>query len=108
MGFLGKEFAGQFVRNYAVIRFYVNNELVWLNGNDNDLYKPGEVIEVRYRENNPNDARINNFVSIWGETVVFGGLPALVILIVYLNPAIIPRRSRMRLGLRPPYISVVG
>ena len=81
--------------------------MVWFNGNDNVLFKPGEIIPVRYTVDNPKDARIDNFVSIWGDTIVYGGIPALVILIIFLQPLIVPRNSKLRLAMRKPYILIL-
>jgi len=107
VGFIGREYSGQIVRNYSVISFSANNGIVWFNGNDNDLFKPGQIIPIRYSEDNPKDARVNNFVSIWGDTVVYGGIPTLVILIIFVHPLVVPRKSRLRLGFTKPFITVL-
>jgi hypothetical protein len=104
MGFVGKEYSGQIVHVYSVIRFRTGKDTIWFNGNDNILFKPGERVPVRYVLNNPKDARINYFVSVWGDTVVYGGIPTLIILIAYLHPLIVPKRSRIHLNFKRPYI----
>jgi hypothetical protein len=91
---------------YSVIKFQVNGNTVWFNGDDNIIYKPGETVPVRYPDDNPKGARINDFVNVWGDTVVFGGLPALVIFFVYIHPLIVPRRSKLRLGWKKPFLQV--
>src|SRR5262247_1442161 len=70
MGFIGKEYSGQIVHVYSVIRFPAGGDTVWFNGNDNIFFTPGERVPVRYAIDNPKDARIDFFVSVWGDTVV--------------------------------------
>jgi hypothetical protein len=104
MGFVGKEYAGQIVHVYSVIKFPAGGNTVWFNGNDNILFKPGEKVPVRYVVKNPKDARINYFVSVWGDTVVYGGIPMLIICVAYLHPLIVPRKSRIRINSKRPYV----
>ena len=107
MGFAGKEITGQIAHIYSVISFVAGNDTVWFNGNDNVLYKPGEPVPVRYQRLHPSDARINIFGSIWGDTIVYGGLPAIALLIMFLNPFIIPWKSQVRLSVRKPFVKVI-
>ncbi len=107
MSFIGKQQTGQINHVYSVINFVANGVPVWFNGNDNILFKPGEKVRVRYSINNPKDARIDGFVSIWGDTVVFGGLPTLVILMIYFHPLIVPRRSKILISKVKPFVSMI-
>ncbi len=107
MGFVGKEYSGQIVHVYSVIKFPCKGETIWFNGNDNIIFKPGEAVPVRYSANNPHNARIDCFTSVWGDTVVYGGLPALVILFAYIHPIIVPRKSKLVLSRKKPYLKLV-
>src|SRR5918993_435322 len=82
MSFVGKEYTGQIAHVYSVIKFSANGQTIWFNGNDNVLFKPGETVPVRYSRNNPKDARINIFASVWGDTLIYGGIPAVLILMI--------------------------
>jgi hypothetical protein len=104
MGFVGKEYSGQIVHVYSVIKFPVGGETVWFNGNDNILFKPGEKVPVRYTLSNPKDARIDCFVSVWGDTVVYGGIPVVILLIAYFHPLIVPRGNKIRINSKKPYV----
>jgi hypothetical protein len=107
MGFTGKTYAGQIVKVYSVISFVAGNDTVWFNGNDNVLYKEGEAVPVRYQRDHPTDARINIFGSVWGDTVVYAGIPVMMLLIIFIHPSIIPRKACIRFNKRKPFVQVV-
>src|ERR1700730_8109361 len=75
MGFVGKSYSGQIAHVYSVIKFIAGKDTIWFNGNDNILYQPGEVVPVRYQRDNPSEARIDVFPGMWGDTIVYGGIP---------------------------------
>jgi hypothetical protein len=106
MSFVGKEYTGQIAHVYSVITFPANGKTFWFNGNDNILFKPGEKVDVRYLVNNPRDARIDIFVSIWGDTLIYGGIPALIILMIFFHPLIVPKGSKIRLSSSRPFVSI--
>lgn len=106
MGFTGKTYAGQIIKVYSVISFVAGGDTVWFNGNDNVLYKEGEPVPVRYQRNHPADARINIFGSIWGDTIVYAGIPLIILLIVFIHPAIIPRKAYFIFNSRKPFLHV--
>ena len=106
MGFVGKTYAGQIVHVYSVIKYPAGKDTLWFNGNDNILYKRGEIVPVRYLVDNPSDARINIFTSIWGDTIVYGGIPLLIALISFLHPEIVPYRSKIVIRRRKPFLSL--
>lgn len=106
VSFTGKDQAGQFVHTYAVITFRVNDSLYWFNGPDNMLYPEGTPIQVLYQPARPADARINSFLSVWGDLLVYTGIPFLLILILYIHPQIIPWGSRIRFSSRSPYLTL--
>lgn len=105
--FKGKAYTGQIGHVYMVISFVENNNTVWFNGNDNILFKDGEQVPVRYQRRHPADARINQFIPIWGDTVVYGGIPVIILLAVFFHPGIVPRRSKIVLNFRRPFLQIV-
>jgi hypothetical protein len=105
--FQGKSYTGQLMHVYTNIRFRAGKDSIWFNGNDNILYKDGEQVPVRYQQGNPSDARLNIFSSMWGDTLVYGGIPVCILLLLFLHPHIIPYRSRLRLTKKQPYIWIV-
>ena len=106
MGFVGKNYAGSYVHVYSNIRFMADKDTIWFKGNDNMFFKEGETVPVRYIRSNPHEARINTFAAIWGDTVVYGGIPVIILLALFLHPAIIPRRSRIRLSTKKPILEI--
>lgn len=107
VSFTGKSITGQIMHRYSVILFMVDEDSIWFNGNDNILFKEGETVPVRYISSHPADARINTFSAIWGDTLVYGGLPVLILLVIFLHPQIIPRQSIIKLATKRPFIEVV-
>lgn len=107
MSFVGKKYAGQMVYTYSVIWFKVGCDTIWFNGRNGILFEEGQRVPVRYQENDPEDARLNMFLAIWGDTLVYAGMPVLVLLIVFLHPQIVPYRSKIRMNTNRPFIEVV-
>ena len=107
MSFNGKSITGQIMHRYSVILFMAGNDSIWFNGNDNLLFKEGETVPVRYISSHPSEARINIFSAIWGDTVVYGGIPVLILLVIFLHPQIIPRQSKIKLATKRPFIEVI-
>lgn len=107
MGFAGQNQAGQLGHNYAVIFFMAGKDSMWFNGNDNTLFSKGEKVPVRYQVSNPKDARINIFASIWGDTLIYGGIPVLILIVIFLDPKIIPFRSKVRLNKKKPFLEII-
>ncbi|MFJ8032406.1 DUF3592 domain-containing protein [Streptomyces sp. NPDC096032] len=63
-------------------------------------YEVGERVEVLYRADSPEDARINGFASLWLLPLVFGGLGLLAMGIAAVVALVTRRRSRPRRSLR--------
>lgn len=108
MGFVGKSYTGQLIHTYSNISFKVGDERIWFNGNDNILFKEGSVVPVRYSRLNPHEACINIFASVWGDTVVYGGIPLLILSALFLHRHIIPRHSLLQISFRKPYMKLIG
>ena len=100
------------VSRHPVIRYRAGNDSIFFNGNSNVDYHDGDLVPVRYRQNNPYDARIDIPVSIWGDTLAWALFPFLLILVLYLTPErlqpLIPRSAAIRLSRKRPYIRIVS
>ena len=107
MWYHGKSYTGQLVHEYSAIKFIAGKDTAWFNTKDNIIFKPGEIVPVRYQANNHYDAKVDMFIEIWGNTVVYGGELALIVIIIFLHPGIIPRRSKIRLGIKRPFIQII-
>ncbi|MBC7849757.1 MAG: DUF3592 domain-containing protein [Chitinophagaceae bacterium] len=104
--FTGKSMAGTYVHVYTNVFFIVGTDSIWFKGLDNVLFKEGEKVSVRYNPADPHQATLNNFASIWGGTLVYGGIPVILLLAIFLHPQIIPYKSRIRLAARMPLITI--
>jgi hypothetical protein len=89
------------ISTYPVIRFKAGADTIYFNGNVNIPLKENEKISVRYQRNDPGDAKINEFSSIWGDTIAYSLGPVLIFLIVYFHPDLVPKKARIVLGRRP-------
>jgi hypothetical protein len=105
MSFNGKSYTGQLGHDYAVIKFVVGSQTYFVNGPDNISYEKGTPVPVRYTSTNPNDARLATFIGLWGDTLVFAGVPCLIILLIALHPGIVPYRSSFLLKKQKPFIT---
>lgn len=107
MSFKGKSITGQLVHEYSVIFYKAGKDTIWFDGNDNIFYKEGESVPVRYQINDPQDARIDTFIPIWGDVLVYGGIPILILLVIFLHPQIIPFGSTIKLTTTKPFVKIV-
>ncbi|MFM2362906.1 MAG: hypothetical protein RLZZ316_1808 [Bacteroidota bacterium] len=107
MSFNGKTYTGQLGHDYAVIKFVVGNQTFFVNGPDNITYEKGTAVPVRYTSTNPNDARLATFIGLWGDTLVFAGVPCLIILLIALHPGIVRYQSYLIVQRKRPFIKQV-
>lgn len=105
--FRGKSYTGMYVHDYTNIMFQANGDTVWYSSTDNLFFKPDEQVTVFYQPGNPKDARLNVFADLWGDTLVYGGIPALLLLVIFLHPKILPCRNKVQLLRRKPFVKVV-
>jgi hypothetical protein len=99
------------ISTYPVIQFVVGRDTFHFNGNIDYKLFPGELVSIRYQKNDPSDAKINTFVCIWGDTVIYSIGPFLVLCVLYLTPdrfeSLIPKRSIIILG-QKPFIKIIA
>ncbi|HKH61669.1 MAG TPA: hypothetical protein VKA49_12600 [Flavitalea sp.] len=107
VSFIGRAFAGQGMDFYSVVWFVAGKDTVWFNGKNSLLFTEGKQVPVRYQRTSPSDARLDIFLAIWGDTVIYGGLLEVVLLVVFFHPQIIPYQSKIRLLSRRPFIQIV-
>ena len=98
------------ISSYSVIRFKAGNDSLYFNNNvDLDL-KRGKIVPVRYQKSNPSDATVDNFLSMWAETLVYAVFPVLILLVIFFMPErfdpIIPKKSKIVLG-KKPFIQIL-
>lgn len=97
----------QFPERSSFIYFYYGNDTVWFKSLPGLGLPERSPIPVRFQKNNPQDAKIDNFRSIWLPTIVYGALPFLVLIVAFFHPEIVPWRSRVVLIPRKPFIKVI-
>lgn len=103
--FNGLGFAGDQVSlDYSVCWFPLDKDTIWFNGAGNLSFREGDRIPVRYQPDHPWDARIDVFSAIWGDTLVYGGIPLFLLLTMYLHPKVVPRGRGVRVSLRRPFL----
>jgi len=84
--------------SYPVIKFEVANHEFHFNGKGNVPLKKGEKVGVLFQKNNPEDAVIDSFATIWGQTFAYAMGPLLVYIVLLVSPAVIPWKARLRVG----------
>jgi hypothetical protein len=97
----------QFPERSSYIYFIYRDDTVWFKAPGRLDLAENSPIAVRFRKNNPQDAKIDNLRGIWLSTLVYGSLPFLVLIVTFLHPAIVPWRSRIVLIPRKPFIKVI-
>jgi hypothetical protein len=48
----------------------------------------------------------HTFPGIWGDTLVYSGIPALILLVLFLHPLVAPWGSRIKLTAKKPFIGL--
>jgi hypothetical protein len=98
------------ISTYPVIQYKAGSDTVEFKGNMNLDVKPGEIVPVRYQENNPSDAKINTAICLWGDTMAYAFFPVIVLLILFFIPErfdpVIPKKSRIRIA-KKPFIRII-
>jgi hypothetical protein len=97
----------QFPERASFIYFYYGKDTIWFKAAGGLGLREGSPVAIRYRKNNPRDARLDNFRAIWLPTIVYGMLPFLVLIVTFIHPHIVPWRSRIVLIPRKPFIKVI-
>ena len=93
---------------YSVIYFKHGQDTVWFNSPTDLSYRPGDLVPVRYRIADPSDARMNTLTGIWVGSLIYGSIPLILILLIFLHPQIVPRRSRISLSGKKPFIALLN
>ena len=107
MCFIGKTINGQFERVYSVFEFFVGNDTVFFNGPDNFIYNPGQNLPVVYTKDDPEDARLDLFLPLWMDTMIYGGVPVLILFIAFIHPDVVPYRSKIRISPQKPFVEII-
>jgi hypothetical protein len=89
------------ISSYPVIWYKAGKDTIYFNGNVNIPLKEGEQVSVRYQKNNPDDAKINTFSCIWGDSLAYELGPLLIFIIVFFHPDLVPKKTRILLGTKP-------
>ena len=113
MAFVGHDGLGSVlgISTYPVIFFQLGKDSIFFNGMNGYGYEPGDRVPVRYSLHHPADARIDRFLSIWGQTFVNLLLPVILWLVIILTPArfdpLIPRHSKLLIQWKKPFLKVI-
>jgi len=91
---------------YPVIKFEVGDHEFHFNGNGNVPLAKGQKVGVLFQKDDPEDAVIDSFGSIWGPTIAYTIGPLLIYIVLLISPAVIPWRARLRIGL-PSILRVI-
>jgi hypothetical protein len=94
----------QVALDYSICWFPLGTDTVWFNGVGNLPFPEGAAIPIRYEVDDPRDAKIDIFPAIWGDTIVYGGIPLFLLLMIYLHPKIVPRGRKIRVVWRRPFL----
>jgi hypothetical protein len=85
---------------YALVSFMAGKDTFYFQGKDDD-YKQGDIVPLRYQKEDPEDARIVSFYSIWGNTIAYSGVPLIFWIICFFAPDIVPKKAKILIGKKP-------
>jgi hypothetical protein len=105
MGFEGRGTAGEQIQlTYSYFYFQPGKERIWFTAPPGLDYKEGDSVPVRYLPAEVTNARVDCLIGLWGDILVYGGIPELIVLIAFFHPEVVPRGSGLLLTLKSPYI----
>ena len=87
--------------------YLLGNERVWFKSEGVLPFKRGTPVTVLYQPQHPTDAKIYTLIGFWGSTIVNGGILFTVLLAIFVHPDIVPRRAKLRLHYKKPFIQVI-
>jgi hypothetical protein len=91
----------------SYIYFKHHKDTIWFSDIGNLKINEGDEVPVVYQKRNPSDAKVNTFMSIWGTTVFYSGVPLLILLVTAIHPGIIPYSSKLRLTIKKPFVQII-
>jgi hypothetical protein len=111
MCFMGRTLEVQGTSDHAVLRFTSGGKKVFFNANFELDLKPGAIVYIRYQKNDPTDARVNSFTSIWLDTFLYIIPQLLILSILFFTPGkwdpLIPANAKIAFG-RKPLIRIIA
>ncbi|HEY8894570.1 MAG TPA: DUF3592 domain-containing protein, partial [Niastella sp.] len=92
---------------YSIIYFLHGKDTVWFKGPGHLQLKAGDKVPVRYLSATPTQAKLDTFKSIWIGTIIYGGIPLLVLLVICLHPEIVPYKAKIILTRKSPFVRLL-
>jgi hypothetical protein len=94
--------------DYSIVSFQLGKKTIWFHGLGNLELPAGTPVPVRYRIDDPYDARIDIFIARWGDILVYIGIPLLMLTCIYLHPKILPHKCRLCFSFtRKPFVKII-
>lgn len=101
MGFQGRGTAGeQIPLTYSYIYYKPDTTLIYFEGHPGLSYRHGDPVPVRYLRDKVTDARVNTVLGLWGDVLVYSGIPEFILLICFFHRHLVPWGSRIKLGIK--------
>jgi hypothetical protein len=85
---------------YQVIKFQAKLDTVVFNSEFDLGLQSGEKVHVLYHRDNPGAAKTNSFTSIWVDSIIYSVGPLLVLIVIFVTPDLIPKKSKIVIGMR--------
>lgn len=107
MGFEGRGTAGEQIGlSYSYVYYRPDRDTIWFAAPSGLGYQHGDPVPIRYETGRVTDAKVNSCMGIWGDILVYGGIPELILLICMLHQKMVPWGPSLRLTLKSPYIRI--
>lgn len=99
------------ITDHLVIKYKVGNDSLDFAAKNDVEINEGDIVSVRYQTNDAKNVKLNNFKSIWLDTILYSMLPSLIILILFLTPdrfdPLIPKKAKIIIR-KKPFIEIVN
>ena len=92
---------------FSEIYYTLGHDTIWFRGPGKLNFRSNTPVTVWYQPGDPKDAKVGTFFGLWSNTAVYGGIVLLIMLAVFIHPAIVPRHARLRLSFKKPFIQIM-
>ena len=80
-------------QEYPVVEFQTEKYVVTVSGNYNLNYNKGADYPIRYNRFKETDTRLNTFLGLWIDTLIWCSIFATTISLTFIAKGIVPRRK---------------
>lgn len=92
------------ISSYSLVEFSKGNEIISFHGGEENL-KEGDMVAVRYPKTNPEDAKLDTWLTTL-ESLAFMYVLLILWGVLYIMPDLFPRNAKIMVG-KKPFLKII-